>query len=376
MRIGMFTVSAVAPPYSKEKEQEAIRRDLELIVRADELGFSSAWVPEHHFTEEYSHSSAGLVMLTAAAMRTDSIRLVTGIMNLCASINHPIRIAEQMALLDVLSNGRAELGTGRGAGSAEVEPFGVDPAESKAMWAEAISAIPQMWTNDKFSFEGKYFSIPERNVLPKPVQSPHPPLWVTGTNPSTAAEAGRRGIGLAVFSFGDPEGLGEVIKAYKAEAANPAEPVSEVINNRVATIAPLLCFDDSERARELFRTADVDRAPHQATIFDSIPANKARHADEAHPWTQSQIREWTADASADPEIMGKWADKRPTVEEMLDLGCCVGNPDEVLAVIERYREAGVDDLVLVPRKGFEPWDDVFESVETFGKEVLPRISQS
>jgi alkanesulfonate monooxygenase SsuD/methylene tetrahydromethanopterin reductase-like flavin-dependent oxidoreductase (luciferase family) len=208
MEFGVFATGTVGPKPWDESEPRVLRADVKSGIVADAAGFDTFWAPEHHCLEEYSHNSCSHLSCLAVGMKTERIRLVTGIFNLCPPINHPIRVAEQIATIDILTHGRVELGTGRGSGSTEVNTFGISNEESRDMWDEAIRAIPQMWTRDLFSWNGKYFSVPERCILPKPVQKPHPPLWVTVTTPGTELDAAERGIGclgVAAASYKEQE---------------------------------------------------------------------------------------------------------------------------------------------------------------------------
>ena len=153
-------------------------------IAAEAAGFDSFWAPEHHFLEEYSHNSSSHLSCLAVGVQTERIRVVTGIFNLCPPINHPVRVAEQIAMIDIYTNGRIELGTGRGSGSTEVNAWGLDNAETKAYWEEAVRAIPKMWTQDTFTHDGKYFSVPERT----PCSCPPPDCW----RPSATGDGNRR----------------------------------------------------------------------------------------------------------------------------------------------------------------------------------------
>ena len=215
MEVGVFQGASVGPRPWDQSEPERIRRDIEIGVAADEAGFDYFWAPEHHSLEEYSHNSSSHLSCLTVGLKTQNIRLVTGIFNLCPAINHPVRVAEQIAYIDIVTDGRIELGTGRGSGSTEVNTFGVDANETRGMWEEAIREIPKMWTQDLYAFEGKHFSVPERCILPKPISKPHPPLWVTASNPSTVEAAAKMGIGVALFSFSSPELLRPLVEIYK-----------------------------------------------------------------------------------------------------------------------------------------------------------------
>src|SRR5262245_27729935 len=156
MEFGAFMGASVGPRPWEEREPLRLRRDVEIGIAADRAGYDTFWAPEHHSLEEYSHCSSSHLMCLAVGMKTQRIRVVTGIFNLCPAINHPVRVAEQIAMIDVLTNGRVELGTGRGSGSTEVNTFGYSNEQTRELWDEAIRAIPKMWTQDLFSWQGKH----------------------------------------------------------------------------------------------------------------------------------------------------------------------------------------------------------------------------
>ena len=269
---------------------------------------------------------------------------------------------------------RRELGTGRGSGSTEVNTFGIDASETRAMWEESIREIPKMWTHDLYSYEGRYFSVPERCILPKPVTRPHPPLWVTASNPSTVETAAKMGIGVAMFSFSAPEVLRPLVEIYKETIATRCEPISEVVNDKIMAICPLMCLEDGELARETYAKSMGLIAPHFTVYFDTIPHNFDKFADEPRPVSQSRLRELVNQASADPELQGPMALGKPTAEFFHDNGMAVGNPEEVLETLELYRAIGLDQGVTTPGAGwYDPHDLVIESIHLVGKQVLPAL---
>src|SRR3954463_6500518 len=168
-------------PWDENEEYNTYHEALDQIELADKVGFDYVWEVEHHFLTEYSHSSAPEVFFGAISQRTQRIRLGHGVVLLPHRYNHPVRVAERAAVLDILSNGRVELGTGRSITEQELGGFLIDPDETIGQWEESVRAIPQMWMKDKVSFDGKYLQMPERSVLPKPIQKPHPPLWHAAT---------------------------------------------------------------------------------------------------------------------------------------------------------------------------------------------------
>ena len=371
MDFGVFCSAVVGPRPWEESEPERFRQDLEMGIKADEVGFDSFWAPEHHFLEEYSHNAASHLTCLAVGMRTERIRLVTGIMNLCAPINHPVRVAEQIAMIDIYTNGRIELGTGRGSGSTEVNSWGLQNEETKGYWEEAIRAIPKMWTQDLFSHDGEHFSVPERNILPKPLQKPHPPLWVTATNPDTVERAGRMGLGVAVFSFQSPQALEPLVETYKKAIAHP-DPISEVVNDKFLTIAPLLCLEDGDRARDWHaRRANLTTA-HFSVYFDTVPEIAARLADEPRPIPQTRLRELIAEAANDPSLVPPFPVTADDPNDLIESGLCVGDPEQVKRAIQNYADVGVDELGMIPRTSWiEPQEMILESLEVTGRDVLP-----
>jgi alkanesulfonate monooxygenase SsuD/methylene tetrahydromethanopterin reductase-like flavin-dependent oxidoreductase (luciferase family) len=373
VEVGVFQGASVGPRPWDEKEPQRLLRDLEVGIAADRAGFDTFWAPEHHCLEEYSHNSASHLSCLAVGMKTQNIRLVTGIFNLCPPINHPVRVAEQIATIDVLTNGRIELGTGRGSGSTEVNTFGVDANETRAMWEESIREIPRMWTRDLYQHDGKYFSVPERCILPKPVQKPHPPLWVTASNPSTVETAARMGIGVAMFSFADPALLAPLVATYK-ETIVDCEPVGACVNDKIMAICPLFCLEDGDEARRIYAKSMGLIAAHFTVYFDTIPANFEKFSGEPRPIAQTRLREMVAQLAADPEVQGPIATGETTPEFFYDNGIAVGSPDEVFEIMNRYRDVGLDQLVTIPGAGWhDPHDAVLESIRLVGERVIPRL---
>src|SRR5438876_139400 len=175
MRFGIFYEHQLPRPWEDGAELKLFQEALNQVELADRLGIDYAWEVEHHFLEEYSHSSAPEVFLAAASQRSKCIRLGHGIVLMPPAYNPPARVAERLATLDLVSGGRVDWGTGESASRAELEGFGIDPNERRAMWRETVEQVANMMVMDPYpGFSGKYFSMPVRNVLPKPVQKPHP----------------------------------------------------------------------------------------------------------------------------------------------------------------------------------------------------------
>src|SRR5438094_249198 len=276
MEFGLF-VQAHVPRHEVEAdpggaEHARLLREVELAEASDRHGFKYVWSVEHHFLEEYSHLSASEIVLPFIAARTTRIHLGSAIWNLTPPVNHPARVAERVAMLDHLSEGRFEFGTGRGSSSTEFKGFGIPDGETtRAMFDEALREILRMWRETPYGYEGRFFSMPPRNVLPKPWTRPHPPLWMACGSPSTFEKAARLGVGALCFSLGTPRDFEPLIRAYK-DAIRHAEPVGAYVNDNVACVTQLVCMEDRKKARAV--APGMGSSYHTSLVFrylDSLP---------------------------------------------------------------------------------------------------------
>ncbi len=358
MKFGLFYELSVPKPWDHESSYRVYQEALEQIELADELGFDQVWAVEHHFLEEFSHCSAPEVFLAAAAARTKHIRLGHGIVPLLPSMNHPARVAERAAVLDLVSHGRLEFGTGRASTWTEQGGFRVDPDATKEMWDEGLRVIPKMWMNDIFSYQGKYSSMPPRNVVPKPLQKPHPPLWVAVSSPETALQAAERGIGLLGISFGTPRDQQERLLEYRKVIKN-CEPVGAFVNEQVNTLTWMYCHEDDEQG---FKTASQLMADfnflslHTVTPKQVYPSRTFKYLGGAFETFRKN-----------PSSM----DEGPKLQRN---GAAVGNPESIIKNIKQWEELGVDRLMFFVAYGNRlPQDDVKRSMRMFAKEVMPKF---
>jgi alkanesulfonate monooxygenase SsuD/methylene tetrahydromethanopterin reductase-like flavin-dependent oxidoreductase (luciferase family) len=336
-------------------EHNRLMDEVEWTKAADRAGFKYTWATEHHFLEEYSHLSANESFLAYLAGVTERIHLGSGIINITPPVNHPARIAERVAVIDHLSGGRFEFGMGRGSSSTEQRGFGInDPELTKEMFDEVVEQIPRMWRKEKYSYEGKFFSMPERNVLPKPYTDPHPPLWVAAGNPSTFEKAARMGLGVLCFASIPLPKLAEYIAIYKKNIVN-AEPVGGYINNNIMITSQMLCLEDGHKAREI--ATDMTSGYQNSLVFhylDTFPK-------------PDYVPDW-------PEVLPE-----PTMEQ-LDQAIasgqvCIGDPDEVAKAVQTYVDTGADQLTFGMLSTTMPVEIAIEAVETFGKHVLPQYDK-
>jgi len=237
MRFGIFYEHQLPRPWTEDSELRLFQDALDQVELADRLGIDYAWEVEHHFLEEYSHSSAPEVFLAACSQRSRNIRLGHGIVLMPPGYNHPARVAERIATLDLVSNGRVEFGTGESSSLAELGGFGVELGQKREQWQEAVEQCTNMLAMDPYpGFEGRYFSMPCRNLVPKPVQRPHPPLWVACSNRATIQLAARLGMGALTFAFVDPAEARLWVQEYYETFERECVPIGHAVNPIVASV--------------------------------------------------------------------------------------------------------------------------------------------
>jgi len=336
-------------------QHERLMNEVEWVVAADKAGFKYTWATEHHFLTQYSHLSANEIFLPFVAARTANIHLGTGIFNITPPVNHPARVAERVAMLDHLSEGRFEFGVGRGSSSTEQKGFGIqDPELTKEMADETLGQFKYMWREGLYSYDGKFFSMPPRNVLPKPYSDPHPPIWVAAGNPSTFEKAAKMGIGVLCFTTGSPEMLAPLVETYKT-TIEKAEPVGEYVNNNVMVTSQMLCLEDGQKARDI--SCNMTSGYQNSLVFHYL------------------------DTFPKPPGIPDYPDliPEPTAEDLeKNIGAglvCSGTPEEVARAVKGYADIGADQLVFGQLSTTMPIEIALESVETFGKHVLPEYDK-
>ena len=359
MEFGIFN-SLYMPHQLRDKDPEhaehnRLMDEVEWTKAADRSGFKYSWATEHHFLEEYSHLSANESFMAYLAAVTTRIHVGSGIINITPPVNPPARVAERVAMLDHLSGGRFEFGVGRGSSTTEQKGFGIDDPElTKEMVDEVLPQFKRMWTQTEYSFDGRFFSMPSRNVLPKPYTKPHPPMWIAAGNPGTFQKAARMGLGVLCFTMGSPESLKRLIEVYKTEIEN-AEPVGAYVNNNIMVTSQMLCLEDGQKARDI--ACNMTSGYQNSLVFRYL------------------------DTFPKPPGIPVWPDLIPEpTPEGLDASIkaglvCVGTPEEVDRSVQGYVDAGADQLAFGMLSTTMPIEIAVEAVETFGKHVLPHYDK-
>ena len=355
MKFGLMYEIQIPEPHYPGIEADRYKQVMAQVELADDVGFHYFWTVEHHFLKEFSHCSAPEVLYGAISQRTKRIRIGHAVTLLPHRYNHPVRVAERAAVLDIVSDGRMDLGTGRSTTLIEMGGFEIDPEETQSQWEEAVSIIPRMWTEDPFSHEGHYFNIPPRSVIPKPVQQPHPPMWVACSQPTSFGRAGRMGLGALCFNLGGYDQMVERVEAYR-EGIKESTPVGAFVNDQIAALCVVHCGEDDEEARRV-------AGPEGAWFV-----NKTH--DLYRPWHEQGVKVPDSYQFSVGAQRSERMDR--TIDDHLSTGAfAMGDPDTVIKVMEQYQRAGIDQVLCFMQMGNLAHSRIMDSIKLFGKYVIP-----
>ena len=375
MKFGVFYEHQLPRPWDDGDELELIQDALDQVELADRLGIQYVWEVEHHFLEEYSHSSAPEVFLAAASQRTKDIRLGHGIVQTAPFYNHPARTAERIATLDLVSGGRVEFGTGESSSEAELGGFRIDPAVKRDQWKEGLEVAIRCMTEVPFTgVDGRYVQMPPRNVVPKPVQKPHPPLWVACSRRDTIHLAAQYGIGALTFAFIDPEEARHWVSDYYSTLESEGVPIGKAVNANIACVTTFMCAETEEAA--------IERGLEGANFFGYSLAHYyvfGEHRPGVTDVWQEYVerrdqRGYSVDAAAaalEQERLGA----KVAAGDNTGLRGAVGTPAQIRGFLRRYEEMGVDQIIFVSQAGKNRHEDIMESLELFGTKVLPEFAE-
>jgi alkanesulfonate monooxygenase SsuD/methylene tetrahydromethanopterin reductase-like flavin-dependent oxidoreductase (luciferase family) len=366
VRFALFYEIPVPRPWGPDSEYEAYQNVLEQAIAGERYGWDAFWTVEHHFLEEYSHCSNPEVLYGAIAARTERIRLGYGVRLMPKPYNHPVRSAESIAVLDLISGGRVEVGTGRSSTRAELEGFGIDPADTRGMWREGIEHMVGCWTEDEHGFDGEFWQMPPRRVLPKPRQAPHPPLWGATSSEDGHRQVGSLGLGLCSFAVGvPPEEVKAKIDIYREALAGCSEPVGAFVNADAATFTMTLCATDRQQALDRARRSFEWYPKAGARLIGSVAQWMNETGDDLGTYSYAQDLQ-AIDDSGGLDLL--------SLEYLVESGACVvGTPEDCATACRRYEEAGVDTLLCLVNPYDIDHETVMETIELMGTEVIPQF---
>jgi alkanesulfonate monooxygenase SsuD/methylene tetrahydromethanopterin reductase-like flavin-dependent oxidoreductase (luciferase family) len=352
MKFGGFYELQHPRPWTEDSDHTLIRNALEQVELSDRLGYDYVWATEHHFLEEYAHSSAPEVFLAACSQRTKNVRIGHGIVQMPPYINHPARVAERIATLDLISDGRCDFGAGAGATETELGGFNVPQDEKKAMFLEGMRVAVRMMVEEPFTgYESQYLKMPQRNVLPKPYQKPHPPLWMACSRRESILQAARLGVGALTFSFVSPEEARQWVKDYYWTIENECEPIGYAVNPQFAIACPFLCDRNEERVTQI--------------------------ANESYGFFLYGLGHYSFFGAHAPGVTDIWHEYKTNPHEFAPpegrTQDCVGTPETLRQRLLEFEAVGIDQVLCISQAGNVPHQLLCSSIELFSREVLPEF---
>ena len=352
MRFDLFYELAV-PDFTGLSEREVLHQSLEEIAAADQAGFDGVWLVEHHFFRGYSHCPAPETMFGAISQRTQRMRIGHGVVLL--PFKHPVFVAERVAMLDILSDGRMDVGVGRGVSPLEYEVFGGAMEESRERVDEGLEILRRCWGEEPFSFQGRFWSFPEIDVVPKPIQKP-PPLWTAAVSPDTFPHAAEQGLGVLAGPF---KPMFMVAEDHEHFAARCHELGQDPSRLGFGMTLGVVVLDDHKRAREI-------AARNIRWFYEQLLRLTAPVLERGGP----SYRYYREELATLRELTGG----TPSLEALDAAGMIVaGNPEYVIERFQKIANTGIDHVLCALQAGGVPHADVMRSIELFAEQVIPAL---
>lgn len=359
---------------SRAGDAKALHDIVEQAVLAEEVGFDVIWAVEHTALEQYAHMSVPETVLAFIAGRTSRIHVGHGVICLPPAMNHPVKVAERCAALDILSNGRLQVGFGKGGTQQESGTFGYDLEDLPPMIDEAMRLVPRIWTEDVVEHHGRFIDIPPRPIHPKPLQDPHPPLYMACTRDETLSDAGARGIGALVLGFGGPEQVARKNAMYREayEKRAPANQVGFRPTEHLAALCPAIVLADGQEARRIGLRG-------QRFFMESIA-----HWNSAGEMPMPEPDTWPDDLTAttgDGTSVVKSAIGAEQIKvdfsdpsmALLNPNHAYGTVDDCIGYVNRLIEAGADEILFLNQMGTVPQWAMMETIRNIGEHVIPKF---
>jgi alkanesulfonate monooxygenase SsuD/methylene tetrahydromethanopterin reductase-like flavin-dependent oxidoreductase (luciferase family) len=356
---------------SRAGDHRVFHEALEQALLAEEMGFDVIWAVEHTALTNYAQMSAPETFLAFVAGRTSRIHVGHGVVCLPPAMNHPVKVAERIATLDILSEGRVQFGVGKGGTQQEAGTFGYDLASLRPMIDEAMYLIPKIMVEDEIEHHGEFIDIPRRPIHPKPYQDPHPPMYLACTHNESLETAGGRGLGALVLGFGGPEEVAKKNQRYREafKRRRPEDQVPYVPNEHLAALCPAIVLDDGDEARRIGLRGQ--RYFMESLAYWYTGGEKPDHtkwADEEMLVTQTtgQTVIRTKFASEDVEI-----DFSDPSLALLNPNHAYGTVEDCIGYVGRLLEAGVDEILFLCQMGTVPQAAQLATIRNIGEHVIP-----
>ena len=363
MKFGLFFELTTPKPWGGGAEKKKLDEMMEQVVLADSLGLDHVWVTEHHVMEEYCHATAPEVLLAAAAVKTKNIRLGHGVRHAPPKYNHPARTAEMASTLDLVADGRVDMGFGSSGSEVELAAFNIPNDQKHSMSYEAIEQIANMMAMEPFpGFEGEHFSMPARNVIPKPIQKPHPPFWLACSARPTICEAGKRGMGAMCFSFLSAPEAKEWIDEYYNLFRTECRPIAHAVNPNFNLFTGFGVHQDEKVASDRF----LDGLRFFQWSLNHYYRGGAHKPGRENLWQRFQEEKAELIKTENDEFIQR---------QIATSRSGIGSVPQVRQRLEDLEAAGVDETTFIMQMGDNKHDHICESLELFAKEILPEFKE-
>jgi alkanesulfonate monooxygenase SsuD/methylene tetrahydromethanopterin reductase-like flavin-dependent oxidoreductase (luciferase family) len=358
----------------REAEHRVFHESVEQAMALEKHGFDNIWAVEHTSLTQYAHMSAPETFLAFIAGRTQRLGIGHGVVCLPPAMNHPIKVAERIATLDILSKGRVHFGMGKGGSQQEAGAFGYQLGDLQPMIDESMKLIPRMFVEEEIEHDGTYIKIPRRPIHPKPYQDPHPPLYMATTRPETLAMAGARGIGALVLGFGGPDDVANKNAIYRKAWAErkPEDQIGYRPTQHLAALCPTLVMRDREKARRIGLRGQRFFVEALAHWYQGLPKPTAWDVSaEEHLAALEQVR--------DQKFAMLSAEKIPFDANAFgyfgEVNDAYGTPEDCIRYVQRLFDAGADEILFLSQMGGVPHEAIMETIELIGSEVIPHFRE-
>ena len=358
---------------SRKSEFQVMHECVEQAVLAEQVGFDKIWAVEHHCLKWYAHMSAPETFLAYVAGKTERIRIGHGVVCLPFRMNHPVKVAERVAMLDILSKGRVEFGIGKGGTPQEAGAFQTEMDEIPAQLEESARMIPRMWMSEEYEHHSESFDLPARPIIPKPYQDPHPPMHMACTRQESLNQAGEWGLGGLVLGFGGPEDIAKKNEVYRAackrrtaESQIPQFPVEHL-----SALCPAIVLEDDKKARAI---------GHRGQRFFTEAINYwYDRSGQAQP-PRAEIA-----GMDDREVLEQAGEALVAYlhEEKIEVGTeatgmfnpnhAYGSVDDACGYVQRLVDAGADEIMFLIQMGTVPQWAALETIRNLGEKVIPQF---
>jgi len=356
---------------SRAGDRRILDDTVQLALACERENFDVFWSVEHTALTYYSHASAPETMLAYIAGKTERIGIGHGVVCLPPAMNHPVKVAERIATLDILSGGRVHFGVGKGGTQQESGTFGYNLEDLPEQIDESMYLIPRIFVEEEIEHDGKWIKIPRRPIHPKPLQDPHPPMYLACTNTETLTRAGGRGMGALVLGFGGPDEIAKKNKVYRDAWASrkPEDQVGFRPLEHLAVLCPAIVLDDGQRARKIGIRGQRFFTESLAYWYSGGPKP------DWDAWEDDTITTTTGETI----IKTRWASEELVVDfsdpslSMMNPNHAYGTVKDCIGYVERLIEAGADEILFICQMGTVPFWAQLETVKNIGRHVIPHF---